>query len=223
MAHKSTRRDRNKARHRAEILNAAAMLFANRGYNSTPMVAIAEAADFAVGTLYRFFKDKSALREELIQDTIERFCAAMASALSQPAPPLSQLDHYLCTKESIFSRSRDRAVIYVRETSFWPQERPDLCLHRSHTQLMQKLEAVCERGIDAGTIFHSNAYSLALTIEATSNALVQVMSNVPSRLPQDTLANLTLMAIGQSYAEHPRNPVGSHRKVSAPAEDAVFY
>jgi AcrR family transcriptional regulator len=46
------------ARRRAEILEAAAGVFARRGYANATVAEIAEAADLAEGTLYNYFENK---------------------------------------------------------------------------------------------------------------------------------------------------------------------
>lgn len=55
------RRARRSARTRKAILDAAGVLFAERGYSATTIDAIAEAADVAVETVYARFKNKRSI------------------------------------------------------------------------------------------------------------------------------------------------------------------
>ena len=54
---------------RQEIQKTALELFSEYGFNNVSMQQIAEASEFAVGTLYNFFESKEALFEELINTT----------------------------------------------------------------------------------------------------------------------------------------------------------
>jgi AcrR family transcriptional regulator len=56
-----TRRQRRIARRRAEILAAAADVFAEKGYEGTTTKAIALAADVSEGTLYNYYEGKREL------------------------------------------------------------------------------------------------------------------------------------------------------------------
>jgi AcrR family transcriptional regulator len=62
------RRQRRIDRRRAEILAAAARIFADKGYANTTTREIAEAADVAEGTLYNYFANK---REILLAIALE--------------------------------------------------------------------------------------------------------------------------------------------------------
>lgn len=72
-----TRRERERARHREEILREAERIFSERGYEGASMADIAAAAEFSVGSLYNFFRDKAALGEEVMV----RICEERAETL----------------------------------------------------------------------------------------------------------------------------------------------
>ncbi len=55
------RRLREKEQRRQTILNTAERIFAEKGFNETPMDEIAEAAELSKGTLYLYFKSKEEL------------------------------------------------------------------------------------------------------------------------------------------------------------------
>ena len=54
----SSRRERRVAARRAQILEAAARLFAEKGFHRTTTKDVAEAADVSEGTLYNYFDNK---------------------------------------------------------------------------------------------------------------------------------------------------------------------
>ena len=57
----SSRKQQEKEARRRLILQKAQALFAQKGYRGTSMAEIARASEFAVGSLYSFFKSKEAV------------------------------------------------------------------------------------------------------------------------------------------------------------------
>ena len=84
MSAKLTRRERERQRYRREILTVALNLFSRKGFEKTTMAQIAEQAEFAVGTLYKFFEDKETLYRALILDTMRDFERELSAALKAP-------------------------------------------------------------------------------------------------------------------------------------------
>jgi AcrR family transcriptional regulator len=56
-----SRRERRFAQRRAQILNAATIVFAEKGFHNTTIREIADEADLADGTIYNYFKNKDDL------------------------------------------------------------------------------------------------------------------------------------------------------------------
>lgn len=65
---KLPRRERERARHRQEILDAARRLVAAQGLEGVTVEQVAREAEFAVGSIYRHFKSKEDLIEALVVD-----------------------------------------------------------------------------------------------------------------------------------------------------------
>lgn len=72
------------------ILAASAAVFAERGYEAATMTEIAQRSDTAIGSLYRFFPNKPALAERLVDHYLSQLMAqfdAVARVMSiDPAP-----------------------------------------------------------------------------------------------------------------------------------------
>ena len=81
---KLTRKQREKAAHRAAILDAAEKVFAEHGYHRASMQVIAERAEFSVGYIYSLFSSKRGLYVELVDmrftDHVERVERVLVSA-----------------------------------------------------------------------------------------------------------------------------------------------
>lgn len=71
-------RERKKQRTRAALVDVAARLCAERGYENTTVDQISEAADVSPRTFSRYFPSKEAVIGALIEDTSEHVAAALA-------------------------------------------------------------------------------------------------------------------------------------------------
>jgi AcrR family transcriptional regulator len=74
----------------AELLDAGALLFAEKGYDATTMTEIAQRAGASIGSLYQFFPSKEVLAEALFSRYVERV-ASLLEELGKRAPGLSPL------------------------------------------------------------------------------------------------------------------------------------
>ena len=81
------RRERKKQETRAALEQAALRLFAVKGYEHTTVEEIAEAADVAVRTFFRYFSSKQhVLFGDVAHQRVNRMCAALAASPSDEPP-----------------------------------------------------------------------------------------------------------------------------------------
>lgn len=73
------RRQKRIERRKQEILNAAAQVFAEKGYNTATTKEIADRAEIAEGTLYNYFGGK----REILDAIVEEATAPMETALQE--------------------------------------------------------------------------------------------------------------------------------------------
>lgn len=86
--------DDTKSDKREAILEAALVLFAERGFYGTAVPAVAEKAKVGAGTIYRYFPSKEALVNALFQRHKQRLGAAMISGFPYEKPFREQFHHF---------------------------------------------------------------------------------------------------------------------------------
>ena len=109
------RRERERLRRRAEILQAAEHVFAGKGYDRASIEEIARAAEYGTGTVYLYFKDKEALYVELFEEKIRELIEFLQQRVSQEKQPLEALKQFVHARMEYFDRNRAFFQIYVRE------------------------------------------------------------------------------------------------------------
>jgi AcrR family transcriptional regulator len=112
-----SRKTRDKQRREEDFLDAAELLFSRYGYTDTSMEDVAKQAEYATGTIYRYFESKEALYRRIIRRKGESYFAQVAVALSKKTQPLEQLRALLRNKIRFFYANRNFMRIYIQEVS----------------------------------------------------------------------------------------------------------
>ena len=170
MPERLSRREREKQQHRKDILIAAEALFAARGFHETTMEAVAERAQFAVGTLYTFFPGKQELYEALIAFRCsEVFDEIQTAVAAWGDDPVEVLRDYLDKRLTITMKHREFFSLFIREHPSchavgdgpWQKH-----IEPIHTFIHVRLLEVIEKGQHQG-VFRAdlNSEQLAMAIE----------------------------------------------------------
>ncbi len=121
---------------RQEIIDAAAAIFARKGYEATSIQDVAEAVDILKGSLYYYIKSKEDLLFEVIQEVHEAGLARLEAGREAEAPALDRIASFVrghvdynathLTKISVFfhdfrSLSEDRRDLIVKERDLYDQ------------------------------------------------------------------------------------------------------
>lgn len=86
-----SRRERKKLETRQGLLEAALVLFREKGYSATTVEEITEQADVAKGTFFNYFSSKEALLDELSVWSIEQLRTALDVTKGAPASPMARI------------------------------------------------------------------------------------------------------------------------------------
>ncbi len=170
-----SRRQRERQRHKQEILDAAMKLFAEKGYHNVSMNEIAAEAEFATGTLYNFFASKEALYEEIMAQCAER-------VLGQALPVLDAGDE----RDRIAGFIRQSVAVFresaaVVRLSLQATGGPSLAMSGAHqgvthkkvqSRLLAKLTEVFASGVRKGVFRKVDPAVAAMALLAALEALV---------------------------------------------------
>jgi len=126
----------------AALLDAAAVVFAERGYHAATMTEIAARAGAAIGSLYQFFPSKEALAEALLVRYGERLGEAL-DQIAARAPALSPAALAQALVELMLALRGERtAVLLLLDALDNRGERRQPLRGRMRRQLAQLLLAV---------------------------------------------------------------------------------
>ena len=195
------RRERERLRQRSEMLTAALALFSERGYHNVSMQEIAVTAEFAVGTLYKFFTNKEELYKALISEQADRFHTALNAALSAEGDARDRLRNYVETKGRIYQDNAACIRLYFAEhrgASFNIKAGLDSDIRARCELVLRRLEGVFADGMTAG-IFRQTAvpYHLALALDSLCNAFLFHWLEDQQPYPEspDTILNILFIGL----------------------------
>ena len=182
-----SRREREKLAQREEMLAAAMRLFSEKGYGNVSMQEIAQSAEFAIGTLYKFFKSKEDLYKAIIQEGSERFFRLMTEAVDRPEKEVDRLRNYMKVKREFFRVHAPMIRIYFSETL---ASRSNVVARLSpetrklHEALLERLATIFENGMKARRFRRiAEPYHLAIALENITNAFLFLWLDEPDTHP----------------------------------------
>ena len=172
-----SRRQRERLRHKEEILSAALKLFSAKGFHNVSMQEIASEAEFAIGTLYKFFASKEALFDELVETSSERIAVNVAAILDLPGTEVERLASYF---RSLPTQLEEHALfikLYVTEMGTRGAK-----LAKSHgeskvkTVIASKIRNLLEAGIRKGLFRSVDPDVAVVAINSTVETLAFEMA-----------------------------------------------
>ena len=199
---KFPRREKRKAGQRQEMLETALALFSEKGYHNVSMHEIADSAEFAIGTLYKFFKNKEDLYKDLVLEQSETYHDALMRAIETPDDEVERLRNFVRTKGELFRGNLPFIRLYLAESrgaSFNIKAGLDEKLRKGYRDTLQKLASIFETGIDNGRFKRiASPYILAVALDSTVNAFLLLWLDAPEihPYPEDPDAILDLFFRG---------------------------
>jgi len=103
---------------RADILAAAAALFADQGFSATSMNQVAEACGVAKPTLYHYFQDKQALLAQICDSHVHALLALVNEVKAQQLPADDQLRALIDRFTRAYANAQPQHRVLTSEIKF---------------------------------------------------------------------------------------------------------
>ena len=163
-----SRKERERQRHRNEIMAAAEKVFAEKGYHECSIQDIANEAEFSVGTIYNFFSNKEGLFSSILKNGKAEMASEIDRRMNELACPVEKIrsivDCFMETAEKhkgfirlVFDYNKPTAI---NRGCFVDQEMVD-----SHLEFLQKMADVFAEAIEQGKILPLNPRHLAIALD----------------------------------------------------------
>jgi AcrR family transcriptional regulator len=101
---KLTRRERERLRHRREILDASCEVFAEKGYRRATIQDISHRSEFSIASIYKHFESKEDIYHSLIEYVLTSYIQTVKRALHGKKSPLQKLVVSLETTLTMFEQ-----------------------------------------------------------------------------------------------------------------------
>lgn len=205
IAESGSRVERKRARNRDALIAAARKLFSEQGFDATTIAGIAEAADLGFGTFYRYFPDK----EAILQAVLDLGKAEMDAALTHPgnngSPPAEALRQLTTRFAQAVRETRDVAELFWKVGvlgSAGPGAKRlvagDLTPERQLPAILANTVAgIIKRGVNAGE-FHTADPVLASRFIASAHMYLfgPTAADRPHKQIVEQLCDFELRALG---------------------------
>ena len=180
------------------MLAAGLELFSEKGYHNVSMNEIAQRAEFAIGTLYKFFKNKEDLYKALVLENSDKIHDAAMKAIEGSDDEVEKLRNYVRAKGQFFHENASMVRLYFAETrgaSFNVMAGLDRQIREQYVQFLEALASVFKSGIKRKRFVKiADPYHLAVAIESLTNGFLFLWLEAPERHPYpenpDTILNI---------------------------------
>jgi AcrR family transcriptional regulator len=197
-----SRREREKLRQRQEIMDAALGLFCEKGYHNVSMHEIAKEAEFAIGTLYKFFRGKESLYEALMLDLSDKFRSVLGEAVEKGPDAAARLRNYVAAKGKVFCDNAKIIRLYFSEThgaGFSVFSGLDREIRNRRKEFLNRLAVVFKEGMEEGLFAPiASPFVLAVALDSLVNAFLFMWLEDPLNhpFPEDPNAILDILFRG---------------------------
>ena len=177
MDQRSQRKQREYEGRREEILLAAERMFSQNGFFKTSMAEIAESAQFAMGTVYRFFKSKEEIYISLVEAKVEELLSLLKEATKSGPTAPEKLREVIRVKLAFADQNRDFFRIYVSEWSGFEWTVKSAFGDRVWKKYLAQIDLVAnliKEGIKAGEFRKVNPKDTSLALHGMLNSTIYV-------------------------------------------------
>ena len=170
-----SRRERERQEHVRYILDVARRMFAKRGFFKVTMKEIAERAEFALGTVYSFFKGKQNLYQQVIEQKVDELVEAVSNAMACETSPVLIIKGFIEAKLRFFFENLDFVRLYLVEMHGPPlhgERAMSLALQNKYRAVLASVSRAIERGMSDGTFAQASPKALTTALDGQTSAIV---------------------------------------------------
>ena len=170
-----SRKERERLRHRQEILDAAEKIFVRKGYHAATMEEIAQESEFAVGTLYTVFNGKNDIFNQLIKKAMNEFLSLFFDKVMKEESPDKALEMLvdirldLYTEHHSFFKVAFESIHEVRFDSNLPV--PSTIVDH-YNDYIENMSQKIRDGINSGIFIDEDPVFLVLTIDSIIHSFI---------------------------------------------------
>ena len=155
-----------------EIIDAAARVFAERGYHGTTTQAIADVLGMRQASLYYYFPSKEAALEEVCARGTDGFVEGAERVMQLDVPPLEKLKLLIASHLAPIDTMPDYVRVFINERRYLPDASRKR-VGRKSRRIERFFEQVIQAGIDDGSIKPGTDARLAmLAVLGMCNAVI---------------------------------------------------
>jgi TetR/AcrR family transcriptional regulator, cholesterol catabolism regulator len=155
-----------------EIIDAAARVFAERGYHGTTTQAIADVLGMRQASLYYYFPSKEAALEEVCARGTDGFVESAERVMRIDVPPLEKLRLLIGSHLAPVETMPDYVRVFINERRYLP-DASRRRIGRKSRRIERIFEQVIQAGIDDGSIRPGTDARLAmLAVLGMCNAVI---------------------------------------------------
>ncbi|CAI08130.1 TetR/AcrR family transcriptional regulator [Aromatoleum aromaticum] len=107
---------------RAAILDAAAALFAQKGFHNASMSALAEACGVSKPLLYHYYRDKEHILFDIADSYIDRLLAIIDGVVARGLDDDAHLSELVTRFMEEYEHAHDQHIVIVQDVKFLQQE-----------------------------------------------------------------------------------------------------
>jgi TetR/AcrR family transcriptional regulator, cholesterol catabolism regulator len=135
---------------RADVMQIAAGLFAQKGFRATTVREIADAAGILSGSLYHHFDSKESIGDEILLSFINDVLADYRAAASSGGPPRAVIEQIVRSTSQTLSRHRAALAMLQNDWSYFSTQDRFAYVRKAVNEIERTWIAQFERGKEAG-------------------------------------------------------------------------
>ncbi|QDP95136.1 TetR family transcriptional regulator [Microlunatus elymi] len=163
---------------RAQILDAAVDVLAERGYNGASLSAIAERIGVSKGVISYHFAGKDELLREVVSSVLADSRDYMGPRVESATSYAAALHAYVQSNLEFLDQNRHRIVALIEVVNGTPPDRP-APYGPGHRNAVRSLTGMLERGQQSGEFGKFDPHFVAVALRAAIDACSELLRDDP--------------------------------------------